>query len=89
MKILEFWFLLKKNIEIVYECAFILIPGVGRDVRLPVAADYDLPRALAEAWFCQLQVISVIVCHLEFWEIFKVYMNLRAPRSEGGLLLTV
>jgi hypothetical protein len=27
---------------------------------LSVVADYDLPRALAEAWFCQLQIVSVI-----------------------------
>jgi hypothetical protein len=25
------------------------------------AADYDLPRALAEVWFCQLQIVSAIV----------------------------
>ena len=25
--------------------------------RLSIAADYDLPCALTEAWFCQLQVV--------------------------------
>jgi hypothetical protein len=26
---------------------------------LSAAADYDLPPALAEAWFCQLQIVPV------------------------------
>ena len=31
---------------------------------LPAGADCDLPHALAEACFCQLQIISRIVTHL-------------------------
>jgi hypothetical protein len=47
------------------------------------AADYDVPRALAEAWFCQLLIVSAIAWHLEFWEIFqRVYKVLI-----GGLLV--
>jgi hypothetical protein len=30
-------------------------------VALSAAADYDLSHALAEAWFCQLQRVSVIM----------------------------
>ena len=48
-------------------CVFVLIHGTGVCVlgaggpRLSTAADYDLPRALAEVWFCQLQIVSAIV----------------------------
>jgi hypothetical protein len=38
---------------------------------LSTAADYDLPHALARAWFCQLQVVSVTVWCLEFWGLFR------------------
>jgi hypothetical protein len=42
------------------------------------SADYDLPRALAEAWFGQLQIVSAISWRLEFWELFRRYINARA-----------
>lgn len=45
--------------------------------RWSVAGDYDLPQAPAKAWFCQLQ----IVCRLEFWELFRGYINARASVS--------
>jgi hypothetical protein len=45
--------------------------------RLSAAADYDLPHALVEMWFCQLQIVSVIVVCLEFWEPFRKYLNAR------------
>ena len=38
------------------------------------AADYDLPRALSDMWFCQQQIVSEIVC-LEFWEFFQRIYN--------------
>jgi hypothetical protein len=28
---------------------------------MTIAADYDLPRALAGLWFCQLKIVSAIV----------------------------
>jgi hypothetical protein len=46
---------------------------------LSAAADYDVPRALAEAWFCQLEIVFTIVGPLEFWELFRGYINVRAP----------
>lgn len=49
---------------------------------LTAAADCDVPHVLAEAWFCQLQVFSMTVWHLGFWEPFRGYINARAPRSE-------
>lgn len=48
--------------------------------RWSVAGDYDLPQAPAKAWFCQLQ----IVCRLEFWELFRGYINARVPRGRVG-----
>ena len=36
------------------------------------AADYDLPHALAEVWFCQLQIVSDIAS-----ELFRGYVNER------------
>lgn len=48
-----------KNIEILWECVF-LRWGMC-DFRLSTAVDYDLPRALAEVWFFQLQIVSVIM----------------------------
>jgi hypothetical protein len=46
-----------------YVNVFILIPGVGRGAAsdCQIAADYDLPHALAEAQFYPLQIVSVIV----------------------------
>lgn len=58
LRILGLWFLLK-NTEI-EECAFILIPSMGIWSHF-VAANYDLPCAPAEAWFGQLEIVSVIV----------------------------
>jgi hypothetical protein len=39
---------------------FVLIPDVGIWGCFK-AADYDLPHVLAEVWFCQLKIVSVIV----------------------------
>ena len=47
---------------------------------MSTAADYDLHCAPAEPWFCQLQIISSIACHLELWELFRGYANVGAPR---------
>ena len=47
--------------------------GIWRCFRLSTAADYDLPHALAWAWFCQLQIVSSAVWHLEFCELQRVY----------------
>lgn len=44
------------------------------------ATDHELLHALAEAWFCQLQ-ISVMVLHLEFQELFGRYINVRTPKD--------
>lgn len=48
---------------------FIFIPGVGYGVaccfRPSAAADCGPPRALAEAWPCQLQMVSAVVCCLD------------------------
>ena len=51
------------------------------------AADYDLPHALAEADFCQQQIVSVIVQHVEFWEFFRGYINDRAWIGRVGSCL--
>ena len=39
------------------------------------SSDCDLPPALEEAWFCQLQIVSAIVRYLEFWGLFRGYIN--------------
>jgi hypothetical protein len=41
---------------------FILILGVGiwGCFGLTAVADYDLPHALAKAWYCQEQMVSAI-----------------------------
>ena len=56
MTILELGFF-KNNTEILYH----LNPRYGEMGLLWTVADYDLSPALAEAWFCQLQIVSVIV----------------------------
>ena len=48
-----------------------------------VVADYDLPHALAEAWFCQLHSFCDSE-HLKFWELFRVFINVTAPRGKVG-----
>ena len=75
VRILEFWLL--KHIDthrersIIRICfVFVLIPATGIWGCFP-AADYDLPPALAEAWFCQLHIVSAIACCLEFWDLFR------------------
>jgi hypothetical protein len=45
------------------------------------AADRDLPHALAEAWFCHLQIISAIMLCLEFWELSRGHTVLGPPRG--------
>lgn len=52
--------------------------------RLSTAADLDLPRALAGAWFCQLQINCVTFGILEtFWRVYKCY----GPERQSELLL--
>jgi hypothetical protein len=43
---------------------------------LLTAADCDLPAALAEVWFCQLQIV-----YLEFWELFRGHIKAKALRE--------
>jgi hypothetical protein len=52
--------------------------------RLTTEADNDLLCALAEAWFCQLQKVSITGRHLEFWELFRGYKNARSLRDGVG-----
>jgi hypothetical protein len=65
--------------------------GIQDCFRLSTAADCDLPHALAEAWFYQLQMVSVIVWHLEFWGRPRGHVNARSLRGigSGWLLLGV
>lgn len=56
VRILLFFF----NTEILWEYVLFLIQGVELWGCLKVG-DYGLPHALAGAWFCQLQIISVRV----------------------------
>jgi hypothetical protein len=56
--------------------------GIWGWARLFRAADYDLHHALVEAWFCQMQIVSVIVWFLEFWGLFRGYENSKTP---GGI----
>jgi hypothetical protein len=62
----------------IMETCFCLIPSVGIWCCF-TAADYDLLPALAGVWFCQLQIVSVIVWLLGFWGLFRGYINARAP----------
>jgi len=55
-----------------------LIPGVGIRGYF-TAADYDMPRAPVEVWFCQLQMVFETVLPLEFRELFRGSVNARAP----------
>lgn len=48
------------------------------------SADCDLPPALAEAWFCQLLIVSAIVRCLELREIFRGYINARTEIGGVG-----
>jgi hypothetical protein len=51
---------------------------------LSTAADYDMPRALAGIWFCQLQIGFASVWCLEFWGPFRGYIKARAPIEGAG-----
>lgn len=55
--------------------------GLLRTVR---SRGHDLPRALAEAWFCQLQTVSEIVSCWEFQELFRRSINARPPKGRVG-----
>lgn len=46
---------------------------------LSAVADYDLPGPLAEVWFCQLQIVSVVLCAV--WNYR--YIDHRAPEMVG------
>jgi len=50
-------------------------------LRLTIAADYALPSALAEAWFGQLQIVSMIV-----WELFSFQLG---PHRWGWWMLVI
>jgi hypothetical protein len=63
--------------------------GIWGSFRLSTTADYDLPHALAGTWFCQLQIVSATVWHLEFWGLFRGYCNARAWRDRVGCWLVV
>lgn len=54
---------------------------------LTAAADYDVPHALAEARFCQLQIVSANVGHLEFWQLFRGYINAGPQRSGRTMVI--
>lgn len=54
---------------------------------LTAAADCDVPHALAEAWFCQLQTVSANVGHLEFWQLFRGYINAGPQRSGWTMVI--
>lgn len=54
------------------------MPGVGYRLLWTDCSSCDLSHVLAEVWFCQLQRVSVTVWHLEFWKLFKWYINARA-----------
>jgi hypothetical protein len=47
-----------------------------------ISADSDFPRALTEAWFFQLQIISAIMRYLEISKSFREFINPRALISE-------
>jgi hypothetical protein len=52
--------------------------GIWGCFRLPTAADYDLPWALAGVWFCQLHKVSATVWYSDFWGLFqRGYINVR------------
>jgi hypothetical protein len=77
LQILESWFLKKiRNMMGICFC----FNSWCKDMGLLKAADYDLPHALAEAWFCQLQIVSANVWCLEFWALIRGYIN------GGGLI---
>jgi hypothetical protein len=62
---------------------FILFPGVRiRSCFVAVNYDFFLPYILLRAWFCQLQIVSAIVWHLEFWEFFRGCTHARALAAE-------
>ena len=65
----------KKHRNIIRMC-FCFNPRCG-DMGLlqNVWSSYDLLPALAGIWFCQLQILSAIVWHLEFLEFFREYVN--------------
>ena len=56
--------------------------GLWDCFRLPAAADVTC-LMLSEAWFCQVQIISTIVWRLEFWELFRGYINATAQNGAG------
>lgn len=89
-----------KNTDIfIIKICFHFKPHVGGwgCLRFYTAADCDLPCALAGLWFWQLITVSERVWHLEFWRLFRWYVNARAPErvvalglwAVGWLLLVV
>jgi hypothetical protein len=54
------------------------MPGVAASKQLT-----DLPRALTEAWFCQLQIVPAIVWCLDFWG------HLEGPKKGVSCLVVV
>lgn len=67
----------------VIRMCFYFSPRCGDVGLLWIDSGYDLPQALNEAWFCQLQIISAVMQHLKFWELLRGYINVRALRGGG------
>jgi hypothetical protein len=65
--------------------------GLWGCFRYFLAVDYDWPHAQYDfshagigMIFFQLQIVSTIVCYLEFWGLFRGYINARTLRSWVG-----
>ena len=58
--------------------------GIWSCFRSSIAANYDLPSALAGMLFCQLQTVSTNVWHLKFWRLLKRSINARALREAAA-----
>jgi hypothetical protein len=85
-----FGFLKKHRNTIRNCCSFNPRYGIWGCFRLSTtSADYDLPHAVAGLWFCQQQIVSATVWHLEFWGLFRGYINAKALKGEVGWWLVV
>lgn len=50
-----------------------------------MGAAWDRPQQLTSrttVWFCQLQTVFAILCRLEFWNVFREYINATALLGE-------
>ena len=84
VRILEFCFLSKSQ-KYYGSVFFLLISGVG------YRALSDCPQQLSMICLVlsQLQIVFVIVWYLEFWELFRGYMNSRTLTGRVGCWWTV